>query len=165
MYASIEVRELKRSDLERVLEIDRALSGAGRFPTWPFSFGVYWREYRPDISLVAEVDGVVAGFIVGCMALEEHGRSILNLGGQGRPRPISHVGWIDMIGVDPGHQQAGLGRRMVQEFCSRCNSANVAARAVVREDDARLRHFLESVGFKARDYILYEKAAPRAGGQ
>ena len=159
MCADLLVRKMTRSDLPQVTEIDHALFGAQRFPTWPFSFEVYWREYHPEIGLVAETEGRLAGFIVGCLVIEEHNRSVLNLRHMGdRAQPVRQVGWIDMIGVEPDGQRAGVGRRLVEAFCQECSRAKVDVRAVAVEDDLRLRHFLESAGFKARDFVVYEKS-------
>jgi len=157
MTEAVLIRKMTRSDTERVTEIDEALFGSQRFPTWPFSFQVYWREYSPDIGLVAEVGENVVGFIVGCLVVEDHNRSVLSLRRSEQPRPAYQVGWIDMIGVQPGSQNAGVGSRLVQAFCSECKSANVSVRAVARENDARLRHFLEAAGFRTRDLLIYEK--------
>ena len=156
MCADVRVREMPQADLAEVTAIDEALFGPQRFPTWPFSFDVYRREYRPDIAFVAEVGGKLAGSIVGCMVLEEHNRSVLNLRHTER-RPFSQVGWIDMIGVRPNSQHSGVGRELVEAFCRRCKSMNVAVRAVASEHDARLRRFLEAGGFKARDFLTYER--------
>jgi len=161
--ADVYVREMARSDLPRVTEIDQALSGTKRFPTWPFSFDVYWREYKPEICFVAEAGGTLEGFIVGCLVVEEHNRSILNLRHSDRPRPYSQVGWIDMIGVHPDSQHIGTGRRLVEAFCRQCSTANVAMRAVAGEDDLRLRSFLEAAGFRARAFVVYEKDAQGMG--
>ncbi len=158
MGAEVLIREMVASDLTTVTEIDEALFGAQRFPTWPFSFEVYRSEYRPDISLVAEIGGKVVGFVVGCLVLEEHSRSVLSLR-HSEPRPYAQVGWIDMIGVSPVSQHSGVGRELVEAFCHRCSSLNVAIRAVASDGDVRLRKFLEGAGFAARDFVIYERDA------
>ena len=158
MCAQIYVRKMTPSDLPQVIEIDQALFGSKRFPTWPFSFQVYWREYNPDIRLVAELGEKLAGFIVGCFVVEEHDRSVLSLRHSGEHgQPYRQVGWIDMIGVRPDSQGTGVGRKLVDSFCDECRRSNVDVRAVTTEDDLKLKRFLEAAGFKAREFAVYEK--------
>ena len=157
MNADLSIRKMLRTDLSAVTVIDQRLFGKERFPTWPFSFEVYWREYSPDISLVADTGDRLAGFIVGCVVVEEHSRSVLNLRRSEKPRPVSRVGWIDMIGVLPDSQHSGVGRRLVESFCSECESMGIPVRAVTTEHDARLRRFLDSIGFKVREFMIYER--------
>ncbi len=164
MSADIYVRKMVASDVPEVIEIDQALFGAKRFPTWPFSFQVYWREYNPDVRLVAETGQRLAGFIVGCFVVEEHDRSVLNLRHSGgSARPYRQVGWIDMIGVRPDNQGTGVGRKLVEAFCEQCSKANVDVRAVTIEEDQKLKHFLEAAGFKAREFAVYERNRGVAG--
>ena len=158
MGAETVVRKMTRTDLPRVNEIDRLLFGEARLPTWPFSFEAYWAEYRPDISLVAEVSGTVAGFIVGTIVVEEHSYSVLNLRhAANRPPRYSQVAWIDMVGVHPDSQRAGTGHRLLEAFCAECKAIDVAVKGIAGEHDARLRHFLEAAGFKAEELVIYEK--------
>jgi len=154
------IRKMTRSEVERVAKIDEALFGTARLPTRPFSFRVYWREYSPDISFVAEVGQNVVGFIVGCLLMEDHNQSVLNLRHSDQPRAAYQVGWIDMIGVQPRSQNAGIGRQLVEAFCAQCRLTNVAVRAVGREKDVRLGRLLEAAGFRARDLLIYEIFRP-----
>jgi ribosomal protein S18 acetylase RimI-like enzyme len=156
--AGVTIRKMAESDLPRVNEIDRMLFGQRRVPTWPFSFAVYWDRYKPERSFVAEAGGQVAGFLVGSVVVEEHSQSVLNLKPSAAgPPEYRQVAWIDMIGVDPAYQSAGLGRSLVDAFCSECDRLNVPVKGVAREDDARLRGFLEKAGFKAAELIVYER--------
>jgi ribosomal protein S18 acetylase RimI-like enzyme len=158
LMAEIAIRKMAPSDLDGVNEIDRRLFGNQRLPTWPYTFEVYWRQYHPDIRLVAEVDGTVAGFIVGSLVVEEHSSAVLNLRhSEGGPSRYSEVGYIDMIGIDPGRQNAGLGTALVNAFCAECKSLNVGVRGVATEHDSGLRQFLERMGFKARELIIFER--------
>jgi ribosomal protein S18 acetylase RimI-like enzyme len=158
MCADVATRKMVPADLDQVNEIDRRLFGKERLPTWPYTFEVYWRQYRPDIRLVAEADGIIVGFIVGSLVIEEHSYSVLNLRySKDGPRRYSEVGWIDMIGVDPEQQAAGIGARLVDAFCAECKALDVAVRGVATEHDDRLRRFLERMGFKARELVVYER--------
>jgi ribosomal protein S18 acetylase RimI-like enzyme len=156
--AEIAIRKMAPSDLDGVNEIDRRLFGKQRLPTWPYTFEVYWRQYRPDIRLVAETDGRVAGFIVGSLVVEEHSSSVLHLRhSEGGPGRYSQVGYIDMIGVDPARQSAGIGAALVDAFCAECKALNLGVRGVATEHDSGLRQFLERMGFKARELMVFER--------
>jgi ribosomal protein S18 acetylase RimI-like enzyme len=158
MAEDVTVRRMIPSDLPRVNEIDRVLFGEARLPTFPFSFEAYWAEYRPDIRIVIEVAGQVAGFIVGSVVVEEHSSSILSLRhAADRPPRYSQVGWIDMVGVHPGYQHSGIGRRLVDAFCEECKRLNIGVRGVAAENDVGLRRFLGQAGFTSGEMVVYEK--------
>ena len=155
----VKVRPMVETDLPRVNEIDRALFGDQRVPTWPFSFEVYWTVHEPKIKLVAEVDNRVVGFVVGTFVEEEHSQSVLNLRHSiGRPTQQHRlVGWLDMIGVDVGSQGLGVGRALAEAFSAECKRAGAAMKGIARENDARLRRFLANTGMKASNLVMYEK--------
>jgi ribosomal protein S18 acetylase RimI-like enzyme len=155
---NVKIRRMLEGDLPRVNEIDRLLFGEERVPTWPFSFEAYWALYHPKLSFVAEVGGRVVGFIVGTVVEEEHSQSVLNLRHTiDRPSRHRQVGWIDMIGIDPGYQHMGIGRGLVEAFSEECKRNDAVIRGIVKESDARLRDFLATVGFKSSDLVLYER--------
>ena len=154
----VKIRPLVEEDLPRVNEIDRMLFGEQRVPTWPFSFEIYWKVHRPQLSLVAEVSGRVVGFIVGTIVEEGHSQSVLDLR-HGIDRPTHHrlVGWMDMIGIDPETQRKGVGQSLVNAFSAECRRLGALAKGVAREGDARLRQFLSAAGFKPTDLVEYQK--------
>jgi len=156
--ADVKIRRMVEADLPRVNEIDRLLFGEERVPTWPFSFESYWALYRPELSFVAEVGGRVVGFIVGTLEKEEHSQSVLSLRHTIEP-PSRHrkVGWVDMIGLDPGYQHMGIGRGLVEAFHEECQRSDAVMRGISRESDKRLRNFMASVGFKSSDLVIYER--------
>ncbi len=154
----VKVRRMVDADLPRVNQIDSLLFGEERVPTWPFSFETYWKIYRPKLSFVAEVEGIVAGFVVGNIVKEEHSQSIVKLiytaersAGRGQ------VGWMDMIGISPEYQHRGIGRALVEAFHEECKRNNATMRGIARESDERLKNFLVGLGFKKWDVATYEK--------
>ena len=155
---AVKTRTMVEADLPRVNEIDREISGGERVPTWPFSFETYWNVHRPKISLVAETGGIVVGFIVGTITEVEQNQSVLNLR-HTIERPSTHrrVGWIDMIGIDPASQHAGVGRTLVTAFSEECRRVDAVVKGIAKENDSRLRSFLSAAGFKPTDLVVYEK--------
>ena len=158
---NIQIREMIETDLLKVINIDTEISDDERTPTWPFSFESYWQLYRPDIHLVAELEGEIVGFVVGNIVEEEHNQSLATL-----PRMLADfnihrhrwVGWIDMIGVTPRYQHKGIGRALVEEFLVECKRNNAVMRGFVREGDERLEKFLKAMGFRKWDFTIYEKS-------
>jgi len=156
--ADVKIRRMVEADLPRVNEIDRLLFGQERVSTWPFSFESYWALYHPELSFVAETEGMVVGFIVGTVVEEQHSQSVLRLRHTIAP-PSQHrkVGWIDMIGIDPGYQRMEIGRGLGEAFYEECRRSAAVIRLIVRESDGRLRNFLASVGFKSSNLVIYER--------
>ena len=155
--SDVKIRRMVAADLPRVNAIDRLLFGEQRVPTWPFSFESYWALYHPDIRFVAEVEGRVIGFIMGTVVEEEHSQSVLNLRHTITPPSRHHkVGWVDMVGIEPEYQHRAIGRALGEAFYEECKRCDASMRVIVRENDGRLRNFLESVGFKSSDVVIYE---------
>ncbi len=154
----IKIRRMVEGDLPRVNEIDRLLFGEERVPTWPFSFEAYWALYHPKLSFVAEVGGRVVGFVVGNIVQEEHTQSVLSLRHTiDRPSRHRQVGWIDMIGIEPGYQHMGIGRGLVEAFHEECKRNDAVMRGIAKDSDVRLTKFLATAGFKKSDLVVYEK--------
>ena len=69
--------------------------------------------YRPELALVAEVDGAVVGHVMisWCEVHDEQ-------------RGTSHrVGLLSPLAVDPAHQRDGIGGALVREVCARADAA------------------------------------------
>lgn len=154
----VKVRRMVDADLRRVNEIDSLLFGEERVPTWPFPFEAYWEIHGPGISFVAEIDGEIAGFLAGNILKEERSQSISNLrhtiGQSPRDR---QVGWIDMIGILPQFQNKKVGRALVEAFIVESKRNHAPVRGVVNEGDEKLKKFLESLGFKKWEMVIYGK--------
>jgi len=156
----VKVRKMTDADLPRVNEIDHLLYGEERVPTWPFSFEAYWGIHRPKLSFVAEVDGIIVGFLVGNIVQEEHSQSIFRLSRRSGPQPQhQRVGWMDMIGIHPSYQRRSVGRLLIEAFVEQCERSNAQVRGVVKEGDERLGKFMESLGFSRQETVIYEKEA------
>ena len=141
--SEVRIRRMREGDLAQVREIDHHLAGKERASTWLESVDSVWFSHRPALNLVAELHGQVVGFLLG------------DIRGGAYGLPFS--GWIDMMGVHPQFQRLGIGRRLVEEFCSRCRENGVQARLIVREEDKRLIRFFASLGFRRGKLINLER--------
>jgi len=139
----IKIRKMTEADLQIVKEIDKELVGPHRSISWPLRIEAHFWVYRGLPNFVAEVEGGVAGFLVGDIRGAEYGTEV--------------GGWIDMMGVMPRYQSKGIGRMLVEAFCGECQNRGVKVRVVVVGDDKRLVKFWTSVGFQKGSLVSYEK--------
>ncbi len=140
----VKIRGMTEADLHRVREIDESLYGEGRVLSWPTDVSTEWAMsvYRPVLSFVAQLGDDVVGFLLGDVRGAEYG------GDTG--------GWIDMLGVSPGHQRRGVGRRLVEAFNAECQRSGLKPNVVIRRDDERLIRFFTSLGFHEGKLISFE---------
>jgi ribosomal-protein-alanine N-acetyltransferase len=89
--APLVIRKFRPGDLEEALEIDREVFGGYD----PAIFAAFY-EYHPGSTLIAEVAGKVAGFILGFKQTPFEGR-------------------IFWLAIKPIHQSKGIGLSLMQE--------------------------------------------------
>jgi len=131
----VNVRKMTLSDLDSIVEIDEKVFGKKR-PEY------YQRkvEYALDsgnivTSLVAEVDGIIEGFIMGNVFLGEFGIP-------------EDTATIDTIGVDPDFQRQGIARTLVDNFVSNMRAVGVSRiHTLVEWNDGKLIMFFDALGF------------------
>ncbi len=138
----IRIRPMEHEDVDSVLAIDRKITGVRRAVT-------YTELITGDLggvlalSIVAEVDGTVQGFILARRAYV------------GEP---TEVGLIQILGVDPDHQRRGIATKMVNAFLDTCRSKNLnAVRILINERDNQLEGLFEHLGFRRGEFIDYTK--------
>jgi len=99
-----------------------------------------------DLSLVAEVNGNVVGFIWGRLALVGI--------------PIDEVGIIHMLIVDPDYQKQGIATKLVNALVKRCHDREVnTVRAVIDERHWELQNYFQGLGFQRSELVIYTKTA------
>jgi ribosomal protein S18 acetylase RimI-like enzyme len=131
-------------DVDSVLAIDRKITGKRRAVT-------YTEMVTGDLggvlalSLVAEVDGEVKGFILARRVYVGE--------------PPTEVGLIEILGVDPGYQRQGIASKMVNGFLNACHSKKLnAVRIMINERDSQLQGLFEHLGFRRGELIDYTKS-------
>jgi ribosomal protein S18 acetylase RimI-like enzyme len=132
----IRVRTLNETDLGDIVAIDEKISGQYRPGIWDRRIGYYMRR-DPEASLVAELDGAVAGFIFGEVRAGEFGLE-------------EPTGWIEVVGVDPAARGHSIGRRLAEglERHFRSRGATSVRTLVDEESHGPLARFFASVGFQ-----------------
>lgn len=132
---SIRIRALDELDISDIVAIDEQIGGLYRPEVWERRIGYYLRR-DPEASVVAEVDGKVAGFMLGEARSGEFGLE-------------EPTGWIEVLGVDPSHRSKALGRRMATAMLEHFRSQGVrSVRTLVDEEREDLRGFFSSLGFE-----------------
>ncbi len=137
------IREMRPSDLDQIVEIDRKVLGKSRRDYWEIKLRLVQNRAQ-FAALMAELDGRVIGFIIGGASRWEYGVP-------------ENVGWIDTIGVDPDHQRQGVAKLLFREMVDHLKQLGVVSiRTFVKRLDWKLLKFFEEVGFSQGDMVNLE---------
>jgi len=139
----MKIRSLEKEDLEAIVEIDEKVLGESRRSYWERKLELM-NNKASQVSLVAEVEGKVVGFILGDVSGWEFGVP-------------DTIGWIDTIGIDPVYQKKGLATALASELIK--NSKAIGVRAIytlVSWNDWDLLQFFHAMGFTRGDMINLE---------
>lgn len=142
---AITVRALEPDDLEQVVRIDERLTGQTRKEYWKRRFEL--SALRPPwMSLVAELDQRVVGFLFGWTSESEFGIH-------------GPTGWIDLIGVDPPYRGRGVGQALVERFLSAGRELRAIDKVYTLIDlaQADVREFFTKLGFRHGPMIQLER--------
>lgn len=121
---SVVVRRFIPDDLDAALEIDQEVFGGYD----PNIFAAFY-EYHPFSTLVAEVGGQVAGFVLGFKHMPFEGR-------------------IFWLAVKPGYQCRGIGMRLMLEVLKRFRHLGaLSATLEVRVSNKKAQALYSSLGF------------------
>jgi ribosomal protein S18 acetylase RimI-like enzyme len=132
----VPVRTLSHDDFDAILSIDMHLTRRHRGEYLRRKFAEALDEAGVRVSLVAEMDGMTAGFIMARVDYGEFGRT-------------AATAVIDTIGVNPAWEHTGVGHALMSQLL-----ANLEA---LRVDDVRtevdwryfaLNRFLADCGFE-----------------
>jgi ribosomal protein S18 acetylase RimI-like enzyme len=148
---NVVVRDLRVGDLEAIVRIDARLSGRHRREYFQKKLGEATRESGIRISLVAEIDGSVAGFLLGRLYYGEFGL----------PEPTAIV---DSIGVDPGRKGQGVGTALMRQLETNLRAIGIESiQTQVEWLQAGLLGFLASEGFRPIPTLTLEKRLAEPG--
>jgi ribosomal protein S18 acetylase RimI-like enzyme len=140
------IRSMAPADLEALIRIDRKLTGRDRRAYFTAKLREVMGESGIRVSLVAEVDGRPAGFIMARVDYGEFGRA--------EPAAV-----IDTIGVDPGLAHHGIGRALLSQLLLNLYNIRVeTVRSTVLWDSFDLLGFLQEAGFAPAQQLVLTKA-------
>ena len=141
----IPVRSLAESDLRMLVGIDRRITGRDRAAYFQRKLTEALTESDVRISLVAELDGVPAGFIMARVDLGEFGR-------------VETTAVIDTIGVDPDYRNRGVGRALISQLLANLGTLRVEkVRTEVDWQDYDLLAYLRRSGFLPSQRLCFDQ--------
>ena len=140
---NLKIRSLRKEDLEAIVEIDEKVLGEKRRDYWEKKL-LMMDDKASQVSLVAEDQGKVLGFILGDVSGWEFGVP-------------DTIGWIDTVGIHPGHQKKGLATALARELIQRLKAMGVTTiYTLVSWNDWDLLQFFHAIGFTRGDMINLE---------
>ena len=140
---NLKIRGLKTEDLDAIVKIDEKVLGENRKDYWERKLKSM-NSKSSQISLVAEVEGEVVGFILGDVSGWEFGVP-------------ETIGWMDTIGVDPAYQKKGVATALAHELIKNLKAIGVRTiYTLVRWSDWDLLQFFHAMGFTRGDMINLE---------
>jgi ribosomal protein S18 acetylase RimI-like enzyme len=140
---NLKIRPLSKDDLEAIVKIDEKVLGENRKDYWEKKLRLM-NDRSSQVSLVAEWEGKVLGFILGDVSGWEFGVP-------------DTIGWIDTIGVDPAYQKKGLATALANELIKRLKVIGVrTVYTLVSWNDWDLLQFFHAIGFTRGDMINLE---------
>jgi len=140
---NVKIRVLRKEDLDAIVEIDERVLGENRRNYWERKLELM-NNKASQISLVAELEGRVVGFILGDISGWEFGVP-------------ETIGWIDTIGVEPAYQKKGLATALARELVQNLKSFGVKTiYTLVSWNDWDLLQFFHAMGFSRGDMINLE---------
>ena len=141
----VSVRAIEPSDLPALMQIDEKLSSQTRKEYWDRRLEM--AALRPPwMSLVAETDGRMAGFLFGWVAESEFGMS----------QPTA---WVDLIGVDPPYRGRGIAHALIDRFVRSAEQLRAIQKVATLIDltQADVREFFLRQGFHHGPMIQMER--------
>lgn len=140
------VRSLRQDDLKAIVRIDEKLTGRNRSDYFEAKLHEVMSETGVRVSLVAEVDGRPAGYVMARVDYGEFGRA--------EPGAV-----IDTIGVDPGLGHHGVGTALLSQLLANLDSLHVErVRTRVAWNNLALMGFLDRNGFVPAQQLVLVKA-------
>lgn len=141
----METRPLRREDFDAVVAIDEKLFKTARPEYYETRFALALEQKNGLVtSLVAEVDGKVAGFVMSELYSGEYGIT-------------ANTATLNTIGVHPDYQARGVGKLLLEEFVAHLRNAGVEKlNTLVGLKDWQLMRFFTSFGFGPANTVNLE---------
>ncbi len=145
-WADLPVRSMTEGDLPAIVRVDRKITGRDRTQYYQRKANEALRQSGVRVSLVAEVDGQFAGFLMARVDLGEFGRT-------------DPVAVLDTVGVDPAFSGRRAGRAMLEQLLLNLRSLRVErVLTEVEWDHHQVLRFLARTGFEHSQRLSFVKA-------
>jgi ribosomal protein S18 acetylase RimI-like enzyme len=141
----VPVRSLKEDDLAAVIRIDRKLTGRDRSAYYAAKLREMLMESGIRVSLVAEADGFVVGFVMARVDFGEFGK-------------VDKAAILDTIGVHPGFAGSGVGHALLSQLFPNLATLHVeTVLTQVSPENIGLQRFLYFCGFHPSQRLMLSK--------
>ena len=139
-------RSMAEQDLPAIVRLDRRITGRDRSSYLARKTSEVLKQSAVRVSLVTEVDGQLAGFLMARVDFGEYGRT--------EPTAV-----LDTIGVDPAFARRGVGSALLGQLLRNLGSLRVER--VITEvewNELPLLGFLGRTGFEPAQRLAFDKA-------
>ncbi len=145
MQKPIHIRNLDKSDLSSIVNIEERLTGVARRDYWEKRIELS-EAIRPHwASLVTEVNSQVVGFILGRAGELEFGLP-------------GTVAWIEVIGVDPAFRGQGIARALMERFTASAEDHGIKTIfTLVDNSNSQMERFFTRLGFVQGKMLHFQK--------
>ncbi|MDH4108719.1 MAG: GNAT family N-acetyltransferase [Gammaproteobacteria bacterium] len=140
----VPIRTMTEGDLMAIVAIDRRITGRDRAGYLGQKLDEALNQTDIRVSLVADIDGTAAGFIMARVDLGEFGR-------------LEPAAVLDTLGVDPGFRDRGVGRALMSQLFANLSSLRIDK--VLTEVDWKERGliaFLAECDFRPSTRLAFE---------
>jgi len=142
----IPVRTMADDDLHALIAIDRRITGRDRTGYFKQKFTDAVHDTDVRVSLIAEREGAVVGFIMARVDLGEFGR-------------VEPTAVMDTIGVDPDCRDQGIGRALLSQLLVNLATLRVESiRTEIDWHDHEIAAFLDRCGFAPAPQLCFERS-------
>lgn len=139
------IRPLLQRDLPAVIRIDTIYTGTEQRAYWAQLFRDFLGPSpdRTRVGLAAEIEGELAGFLLGDVRAFEFGSE--------------PCGWILEVGVDPAYTRHGVASALLGDAVERLRASGVSTiRTMVKRNDVPVLTFFRTNGFAGGPYVQLE---------
>ncbi|MCP4672247.1 MAG: GNAT family N-acetyltransferase [Desulfobacula sp.] len=144
MEGTIKIREITLNDAEAIQNIRKAISADDADIDSVKLVEHQVRKRQGTSSLVAEVDGKVAGYMISTTLYAGFG--------------IKKSAWIMAIGVHPDYMGQGIGLKLARKICEIYQTKGVEhIYSSVRWDSTDVLSFFKKLGFERSEFINLKK--------
>ncbi len=134
--STVPVRKLNPGDIDAVVRIDKRITGSSRREFFTAKITESSKDSSMMVSLGAEHDNMLAGFLMGRVYYGEFGIA-------------DSVAILDTIGVDPLLGRTGVATALIEQFVTNMKGLGIESiRTQTNWNEWGLLRFLESAGFK-----------------
>ena len=126
--AEIHVRQLawEEADIDQILEIER--SSFNHYDAYSLADFERWYHYNPDLCIVAEVNGRIAGYVIS--------------------RILPGIGDLASLAINPAYRRRGIGTALLDEIERRVKEYGVnEINLEVRKTNLTGLAFWQNMGF------------------